>query len=125
MAKILVVDDEPLLRAMLRDALDAAGYTVLEAEDGRSALVTAKAEHPDCILLDVIMPDLDGYQTCELLKADPDLAAIPVLLISATTDLRVVDNAERVGAAGILPKPFAAERVQHAVAMAIASPPSS
>ncbi len=125
MAKILIVDDEALLRAVLRDSLEPAGHTVLLAEDGRSALLAAKAEHPDCILLDVMMPGLDGYETCELLKADPELAAIPVLLVSATTDLRVVDQAERVGAAGVLPKPFPAEQLQHAVAMAIASPPSA
>ncbi len=125
MAKVLVVDDEPLLRAMLRDALESAGYTVLVAVDGRSGLLTAKAERPDCILLDIIMPGLDGYETCKLLKADPELKPIPVFLISATTDLRVVDNAENVGAAGIFPKPISTEQIQHAVAMAIAGSPSA
>ncbi len=121
MAKILVVDDEPLLRTVLRDVLESAGYSVLVAGDGRSALLTAKAERPNCILLDIIMPGLDGYETCKLLKADPELKAVPVFLISATTDLRVVDNAEHVGAAGVLPKPISNEQIQHTVAMALAS----
>ncbi len=78
MAKILVVDDEPLLRALLRESLEQAGHTVVEAADGPSGLRTAKADPPDCILLDIMMPVLDGYDACELLKADPDLAVVPV-----------------------------------------------
>jgi CheY-like chemotaxis protein len=123
MSKILVVDDEPLLRAMLQDVLEAAGHAVTVADGGKAALALAKAEPPDCILLDVMMPDLDGYETCTALKADPALAGIPVLIISATTDLRVVDHAERVGAAGVLPKPVPLEQLQHAIALALSAPP--
>jgi CheY-like chemotaxis protein len=123
MAKILVVDDEPLLRTILRECLEMGGHTVTVAEDGRSALTSAKADPPECILLDLMMPGLDGYETCEMLKADPALASIPVLLVSATTDLRVVDRAEKVGAAGVLPKPVPIEQLQHAVALALLTPP--
>jgi len=122
MAKILVVDDEALLRAMLRDALEEAGYAVVLAENGRDGIASAKADRPDCILLDVMMPGLDGYQTCAAIKADPDLADIPVLLISATTDLRVVDRAEQVGAAEVLPKPVPMEQLQQALAFALNPP---
>jgi CheY-like chemotaxis protein len=119
MAKILVVDDEFLLRSMLKDALEEAGHVVALAESGRVALDRAKADPPDCILLDIMMPDLDGYETCTALKADPGLVAIPVLLISATTDLRVIDRAEQVGAAGILPKPVPIEQLQQALVLAL------
>ncbi|OGB88247.1 MAG: hypothetical protein A3G35_00310 [candidate division NC10 bacterium RIFCSPLOWO2_12_FULL_66_18] len=122
MAKILVVDDEALLRAMLRDALEEAGYAVVLAENGRDGIASAKADRPDCILLDVMMPGLDGYQTCAAIKADPDLADIPVLLISATTDLRVIDRAEQVGAAEVLPKPLPMEQLQQALALALNPP---
>ena len=122
MAKILVVDDEALLRAMLRDALEEAGYAVVLAENGRDGIASAKADRPDCILLDVMMPGLDGYETCAAIKADPDLADIPVLLISATTDLRVVDRAEQVGAAEVLPKPVPMEQLQQALAFALNPP---
>jgi CheY-like chemotaxis protein len=121
-AKILVVDDEVLLRTMTCDALEAAGYTVLAASSGEEALRLAKAERPACILLDVMMPNLDGYDTCAALKADSETASIPVIMISATTDLRVVDHAETVGAAAVLPKPVPMEQLQHAVALALASP---
>ena len=122
MAKILVVDDEALLRAMLRDALEEAGYAVVLAENGRDGIASAKADRPDCILLDVMMPGLDGYETCAAIKADPDLADIPVLLISATTDLRVIDRAEQVGAAEVLPKPLPMEQLQQALALALNPP---
>ena len=108
MPKVLVVDDEFLLRSMMKDALEEAGYTVALAENGQSALARAKAESPDCILLDIMMPGLDGYETCAALKADPELAAIPVLLFSATTDLRVIDRAERVGAILVVQVPDSA-----------------
>jgi CheY-like chemotaxis protein len=123
MPKILVVDDDPLLRTMLRDGLEQAGYTVLEAQSGQEALEITKAERPNCILLDIMMPGMDGYDTCKAIKAVPGLGSIPVLLISATTDLRVVDQAEQVGAAGVLPKPVPIEQLQHTVALALASPP--
>jgi CheY-like chemotaxis protein len=122
MAKILVVDDEALLRAMLRDALEEAGYAVVLAENGRDGIASAKADRPDCILLDVMMPGLDGYETCAAIKADPDLADIPVLLISATTDLRVIDRAEQAGAAEVLPKPVPMEQLQQALAIALNPP---
>lgn len=122
MAKIMVVDDEFLLRAMLKDALEEAGYTVVLAENGCTALARAKADPPDCILLDIMMPDLDGYETCAALKANPELAAIPVILTSATTDLRVIDRAEQVGAATVLPKPVPIEQLQQALVLALNPP---
>jgi CheY-like chemotaxis protein len=125
MAKVLVVDDEPLLRTMLADGLEEAGHAVVTADSGAAAIEAARQEPPDCILLDIIMPGLDGFQTCDALKTDPALAHIPVFLVSATTDLRVVDQAEAVGAAGVLPKPVPLEELQHAVALALAGPPRS
>jgi CheY-like chemotaxis protein len=122
MTKILVVDDEALLRTMMCDALEASGHQVVVARTGEEALQIAKEESPDCILLDIMMPGMDGYETCAALKADPDLAGIPVLLTSATSDLRVIDHAERVGALNVLPKPVPMEQLQHAVALALISP---
>jgi len=122
MSKVMVVDDEFLLRSMLKDALEDAGHTVVLAEDGQAALARAKAEAPDCIVLDIMMPGLDGYETCAALKADPQLAAIPVILISATTDLRVIDRAEQVGAATVLPKPVPIEQLEQALILALNPP---
>jgi CheY-like chemotaxis protein len=122
MAKILVADDEPLLRSILKDALEEAGYTVVLAENGNEAINRARADRPDCILMDIMMPELDGYDACAVIKADPAIAAIPVYLISATQDLRVVDRAERVGAVGVLPKPVPVEELLQTVALALIPP---
>jgi CheY-like chemotaxis protein len=118
-AIVLVVDDELLLRTMMSDGLEAAGHRVLTAASGEEALSMVKHEKPDCILMDILMPGLDGYATCAALKADPDTAHIPVLLVSATSDLRVIDQAEKVGACNVLPKPVPVEELQHAVALAL------
>jgi two-component system sensor histidine kinase/response regulator len=123
-AKVLVVDDERLLRTMMSDGLEAAGHKVLTAASGEEAIPLAKREKPDCILLDIMMPGLDGYATCAALKADPDTAHIPVLLVSATTDLRVIDQAEKAGASNVLPKPVPLEELQHAVALALLQSPA-
>ena len=122
MPKILVVDDERLLRNILKEALEEAGYAVVVAADGKAALEVARAESPDCILLDIMMPGPDGYETCTALKADPKLAAIPVLLVSATTDLRVIDRAEQVGATTVLPKPVPIWQLEQALILALNPP---
>jgi CheY-like chemotaxis protein len=122
MSKIMVVDHEVLLRSMLKDALEEAGHTVVLAENGQAALARAKSDLPDCILLDIMMPGLDGYETCAALKANPQLAATPVILISATTDLRVIDRAEQVGATTVLPKPVPFEQLEQALILALNPP---
>jgi CheY-like chemotaxis protein len=122
MTKILVIDDETLIRTIMCDMLEGAGYEVVVAPSGEEGLHLAKAERPDCILLDIMMPGMDGYETCSALKADPDLAHIPVLLASASSDVRIIDQAERVGAFNVLPKPFRFEQLQHVVALALNPP---
>jgi putative two-component system response regulator len=97
---------------------------VVLAENGQAALARAKAESPDCILLDIMMPGLDGYETCAALKADPALADIPVILVSATTDLRVIDRAEQVGATTVLPKPVPREQLEQTLILTL-NPPQS
>lgn len=117
--KILVVDDEALVRSMMCDGLAAAGHTVLAAASGEEALQAVQAERPACILMDIMMPDLDGYDTCAALKADSRTASILVLLVSATTDARVADRAKQVGAAAVLGKPIRMDELRRAVTQAL------
>lgn len=116
---ILVVDDDALVRSMMRDGLAAAGHAVLAAASGEEALQVAHAERPACILMDIMMPDVDGYETCAALKADSRTASIPVLLVSATTDARVTDQAKRVGVAAVLRKPIRMDELRRAVTQAL------
>jgi CheY-like chemotaxis protein len=80
---ILLVDDLPENLKLLTDSLSKLGYTVRSVVSGSRALKTAKSKLPDIILLDVKMPEMDGYQVCEAFKNDPDLCDIPILFISA------------------------------------------
>jgi CheY-like chemotaxis protein len=113
--KILVVDDEALVRNMICDALAAAGHPVLAASSGEEALHVVHAERPACILLDIMMPDLDGYDTCAALKSDPKTASIPVLLVSATTNPQVMDQAKKAGAVAVLRKPVRIDELQRTI----------
>lgn len=99
MKTLLVVDDVPANLSMLIDAASAAGYRVLLAENGERALKLAARTTPDLVLLDVMMPGLDGYATCRRLKADPALRAVPVIFLSALGE--VTDKIAGLEAGGL------------------------
>ena len=87
-AAVLVVDDEEEIRNVLRLMLTRAGYEVREAEDGETALDRIQDDAPDLILLDVLMPGMDGFEVCRRVRADSEAAHIPILMLSARTDTR-------------------------------------
>lgn len=105
-ARILVVDDDHLMRQMVRDLLQIGGYVVEDAVDGADALTQAAAFHPELILLDLMLPDMDGYAVCRTLKADPTTRAIPVILLTASNAIDVTRQAAAAGAAACLTKPY-------------------
>ncbi len=109
--RVLIVDDEPLIRRMLRDLLETAEYSVLEARAGTEGLELAARQQPDVILLDLLMAGLDGYAVCEGLKANPATQAIPVIFVTASPDLALNQKAYAAGAIACLPKPFRREAV--------------
>ena len=105
--KILVVEDQLDIQKLLRMTLRLKGVKeVFLAGDGEECLETLRRVKPDLILLDVSMPKLDGYQTCRLVKADPDTRDIPVIFLSARTQGDEQEMGLRAGAAGYLSKPF-------------------
>ncbi|MBI2299475.1 MAG: response regulator [Armatimonadetes bacterium] len=105
-AQILVVDDENLNRVLLSTALQLAGYGVATAENGAEALEAMADGLPDLVLLDIMMPVLDGYKVLERLKGDERRRHIPVIVISAEDDLQSVVRCIEMGAEDHLPKPF-------------------
>src|SRR3990167_8082182 len=105
MPKILVVDDEPELLKALRVRLTAEGFACETASNGREALDRIKAQRPDLIILDLIMPEVTGYEVCRQLQDDPRTAALPILVLTAVPQRAIVQTAE-LGAATILHKPF-------------------
>lgn len=104
--KILLVDDEPQILLLLESRLKANGYDVLSATDGLAALEMAKREKPDMIILDLMLPKMDGYKVCGLLKKDARYAKIPILLFTARAQEEDKKLGEEVGADAYVTKPF-------------------
>jgi DNA-binding NarL/FixJ family response regulator len=102
---VLIVDDVPDNLAVLHDALDAAGYTVLVATDGTSALQRAAQAEPDIVLLDAVMPGVDGFEVARRLKAGPDTAHIPIVFMTGLTETEHVLAAFDAGGADYVTKP--------------------
>jgi DNA-binding response OmpR family regulator len=104
--RVLVIDDESPIRLLCRVNLEAEGMEVLEAADGPSGLEKARAEHPDVILLDVMMPGLDGWRVAEELLDDERTSAIPIIFLTARAELR--DRARGIDLGGVdyVTKPF-------------------
>ncbi|WP_316414659.1 response regulator [Mesoterricola silvestris] len=103
---ILIVDDVPRNLQVLALLLDKAGYRVSMAMDGAKALAMVQVEPPDLILLDVMMPELDGLEVCRRLKADPSVREIPVIFLTAKAELEDLQEGFRLGAVDYVTKPF-------------------
>ncbi|MFM2066387.1 MAG: hypothetical protein RLZZ584_1296, partial [Pseudomonadota bacterium] len=108
---VLIVDDVPDNLAVLHDALDESGYTVLVATDGASALVRAVQARPDIILLDALMPGMDGFEVARRLKAEPATAAIPIVFMTGLTETEHVVAAFAAGGTDYVTKPIRAREV--------------
>jgi putative two-component system response regulator len=101
--KILIVDDEPADRILLRKIL-SKNYVIAEASDGEEAADLAHSEKPDLILMDIMMPKVDGYNACYRIKQDPLTAEIPVVMLTGLNHELNVSLAEKMGATGYLTK---------------------
>ena len=106
MKRILAVDDEPHILKLVSFSLAKHGYEVIQASDGMAAIEVAEAEQPDLILMDVMMPLLDGYGACERIKANPRTCHIPVVMLSAKSQLTEQQAGLERGATGYITKPF-------------------
>lgn len=104
--RILVVDDEPDLVRVLEFGLQASGYTVEVASDGQEGLKKARETRPDVILLDLMLPKLDGYKVCRLLKFDDRFKHIPIIILSARTQEGDQTLALEMGANRFVTKPY-------------------
>ena len=120
MAKILVVDDQPSIRSLIRAALEDAGYEVIEAADGQDGLDLARSEQADLILLDVVLPKLSGTEVCRLLRADPGWTPSPILLLTG-----VEPTAPPLDVAGRIYKPFQPQHLLAHVEKALGQPIAS
>ncbi|MDT8398010.1 MAG: response regulator transcription factor [Pseudomonadales bacterium] len=108
---VLVVDDAPDALSLINDILEQAGFNVLVALEGRQALTIARRLRPDMVLLDALMPGMDGFETCRRLKADPELAGIPVIFMTGLSDTGSIVRGLEVGGVDYLGKPVKADEL--------------
>lgn len=104
--KILIADDELRLRKVVSMHIKKSGYEVIEANNGRHALELAKEKNPDIIVLDIMMPEMDGIEACRAIKADPNLKDKPVILLTAKAESQDIEAGMKAGAVEYLTKPF-------------------
>jgi DNA-binding response OmpR family regulator len=109
--KILIVDDEPDLLEMVQISLETEGYECIVAYDGFRALDRARKEKPDLIILDVMLPGLNGYKICRLLKFDEQYKRIPIIMLTAEAQEKDRLIGEQTGADYYMTKPFAADKL--------------
>ena len=110
--KLLIVDDEKDTLKLVSLMLERQGYEVVSALDGPTALELVKSEKPDLILLDIMMPGMDGFEVCEKLKSSPETASIAVIFMTGKTDKEDKDKGIALGAIDYIFKPFDIEDVQ-------------
>ena len=104
--KVLIVEDEPAILELVKDTLFNERYEILEAEDGERALKIAQDSDPDLILLDIMLPKLNGYEVCRQLKSSDKTTRIPILLLTAFGQKREIEEGFKVKADGYIIKPF-------------------
>lgn len=109
--KILVIDDDPKSLGVLGNILDQEDYELYLAADGESSLHVAEKELPDLILLDILMPDMDGFETCQRLKANPQLIDIPIIFLTAKTEMEDLEKGFHLGGVDYITKPFHAREL--------------
>jgi CheY-like chemotaxis protein len=104
--KLLIADDEPAVRALVRVTLEDDDYHILEAADGVEALETIRAEHPSLVLLDIMMPGMNGLEVCRVVKSDPTTSGTVVVMLTAQAQQRDRDRGLAAGADVYFTKPF-------------------
>lgn len=104
--KILVCDDEPYILMALTDAVEMEGYDCVTATNGKEALQRAREERPDLIMLDIMMPYMDGFEVCRELKADAATRDIPVIMLTAKSQQVDIQKGKESGADDYITKPF-------------------
>ena len=106
MSRVLVIDDESTVGLVLRLALDAKGHETVVAEDGRTGIEIALTDHPDAIVLDLMMPRVNGYDVLDALRGAEDMADVSVIVLTAVTLSRERDRCLSEGADAVITKPF-------------------
>jgi CheY-like chemotaxis protein len=118
---ILIVEDEPKNQKLTRDLLKISGYETIEAVDGKQGVEKAKSAKPNLILMDIMMPKMDGYSACREIKADQSTKNIPVVMLTAVGYDLNKKLAKQMGADGYVTKPFSRQQLIDAISPLLAT----
>jgi CheY-like chemotaxis protein len=118
---ILIVEDEPKNMTLTRDLLKISGYETIEAVDGKQGVEKAKSAKPNLILMDIMMPKMDGYSACREIKADQSTKNIPVVMLTAVGYDLNKKMAKQMGADGYVTKPFSRQQLIDAISPLLAT----
>ena len=116
--KVLIVDDEPNVRRLSRTIL-SKNFDVVEAEDGKQAVELANIQNPDVILMDMMMPRMDGLTACHLIKNDPATKSIPVIMVTAIGFELNIKLSQQMGATGYVTKPFSPKELLDKISLVL------
>jgi CheY-like chemotaxis protein len=119
--KVLIVDDEPNVRRLSRIILNKQ-FDIIEAEDGRQALEQVTAQKPDVILMDMMMPKMDGLTACHIIKTDPLTKATPIIMVTAIGFELNIKLSQQMGANGYVTKPFLPQELLGKILEVLANP---
>lgn len=120
MQRVLVVDDEPHICRLLQVNLEITDFEVLTAQNGKEAIEIAKKKKPDVILLDILMPGMNGIEVCSILKTNPRTKNIPVFMLTALSRIGDMEDAFKAGADGYITKPFQATKIGREIRQRVA-----
>ncbi len=120
-AKVLVVDDEPEITDIVETFLSEAGYTVTVENHSRQAIAKAKEFKPDVVILDIMMPDIDGYAICQEIKQDPALSSVPIIFLTGKDRNDDMGRSFKAGGDMFIKKPFSCERLLEIVNLVVMS----
>ena len=112
MKKILIIEDEKNIVTSLKMFFEHAGFEVFTSANGADGLYLAKHKHPDLILLDLVLPKIDGFNVCNILSHDEKTKNIPIIIISARTSKEEIDKAISLGAKNYIAKPFSIDQIK-------------
>jgi len=115
-AKIVFCEDDPTIQKLVLAAMRGTGHELHMASDGQEGLALIRSVRPDLVFSDVSMPNMDGFQLGDALKASPETSAIPIVFVTASVQRAQIEEAKQHGATGVLPKPFTMAELRTRVA---------
>ncbi|MBI4064295.1 MAG: response regulator [Elusimicrobia bacterium] len=120
--KILVTDDDPSSRRFVVEALKMTGAEVFEAETGQQAVAAAKEKKPDLILIDHVMPEMNGFDAIKIIRHEPGLEAVPFVMITGNYEVQTLQEQEKFSNCAFLPKPYTVDQLMSTIEVALDRP---